>query len=107
MLVESVCPQLWGMEHAKLAVLLAIIGGVSRRVRRHAEPPAPPLAAEATTVRATYLPASGDRAAEGVGGGGGSTSPLLSLLTHTDQDRQEMRRAWSSGLEWAGRGRRT
>jgi hypothetical protein len=69
-LVESVCPQLWGMEHAKLAVLLAIIGGVSRRVRRHAEPPAPPLAAEATTVRATYLPASGDRAAEGVGGGG-------------------------------------
>ena len=32
-IVESVCGQLWGLRHAKLAVLLALIGGVSRRVR--------------------------------------------------------------------------
>ena len=37
-IVGSVCPQLWGMEAAKLAVLLALIGGVSRRVRGRRAP---------------------------------------------------------------------
>ncbi len=32
-IVDSVCGQLWGLGHAKLAVLLALIGGISRRVR--------------------------------------------------------------------------